>query len=122
MPITAEKTKLEDDKVRLDVVVSGDEVEKERSKTLQRLGREVRVPGFRPGKVPAEVVLKRVGQDVANDELLKDALGNWYHTALHEADLPHPVADPEINLNAVPEQGDLIFSATIQLRPTPKLG
>ncbi|MDH3724274.1 MAG: trigger factor [Thermoleophilia bacterium] len=121
MPVTAEKTKLEDDKVRLDVVVSEDEVEKERSKTMRRLAREVRVPGFRPGKVPAEVVVQRIGQDAANDELLKDALGGWYHTALHEVEVD-PIADPDINLNAVPEKGDLIFSATVQLKPTPELG
>ena len=122
MPVTAEKTTLEDDKVRLDVVVSEDEVDKQRQRTMRRLAREVRVPGFRPGKVPPEVVLQRIGVDAANDELLKDALGEWYHTALHAADLDHPIADPDINLNAVPESGDLIFSATVQMKPTPKLG
>jgi trigger factor len=121
MPVTTEKTELDGDKVRLDVVVSEDEVARERTKTMRRLAREIRVPGFRPGKVPAEVVVQRIGVDAANDELLKDALGSWYHTALHDADVD-PIADPDISLNAVPETGDLIFSATVQLKPTPELG
>ena len=121
MPVTTEKTELDNDQVRLDVVVSADELQKAREKTMRRLGREIRAPGFRPGKVPPEVVMQRIGPDAANDELLKDALGTWFATAIDDADV-HPIGDPDINLNRVPAEGELIFSATVQLKPTPKLG
>jgi len=121
MPVTTEKTDLDNDQVRLDIVVSADELEKARQKTMRRLGKEIRAPGFRPGKVPPEVVMQRIGPDAANDELLKDALGSWFAIAIEDADV-EPIGDPDINLNRVPEEGELIFSATVQLKPTPKLG
>lgn len=121
MPVKTEKTDLDNDQVRLDIVVSADELEKARQKTMRRLGREIRAPGFRPGKVPPEVVMQRIGPDAANDELLKDSLGSWFATAIEDTDV-EPIGDPDINLNRVPDEGELIFSATVQLKPTPTLG
>ena len=56
MALTAEVTTLEENRVRLDVEVPEDEVQKRMERAIRQLGREVRVPGFRPGKAPAEVV------------------------------------------------------------------
>ena len=52
---------------------------------VRELGREVRVPGFRPGKAPAEVIVQRVGRDAVVREMLKGALGGWYSEAVSEA-------------------------------------
>lgn len=121
MALTTEVTPLEENLVRLDVAVPGDEVRRQMERAVQQLGREVRVPGFRPGKAPAEVIVQRVGREAVVQEMLKSALGGWYSEAVSEAGVV-PIDDPELDLADVPEEGDLTFSAKVQVRPTATLG
>ncbi len=121
MPLTAEVTTLEENKVRLDVAVPEDEVRKGMDRAIRQLGREVRVPGFRPGKAPAEVIVQRVGRDAVVQEMLKGSLGGWYSAAVAETGV-QPIDDPDLDLESVPEEGDLTFQATVQVRPTATLG
>ncbi len=121
MPLTAEVTPLEENKVRLDVAVPEDEVQKGMARAIRQLGREVRVPGFRPGKAPAEVIVQRVGRDAVVQEMLKGSLGGWYSAAVAETGV-QPIDDPDLDLESVPEEGDLTFQATVQVRPTATLG
>jgi trigger factor len=121
MALTAEVTTLEENRVRLDVSVPQDEVRKEMDKAVRKLAREVRIPGFRAGKVPPQVVLQRIGRDAVVEEMLRKALGEWYSEAVSDAGLA-PIDDPELDLDRVPEEGDLQFTATVQVRPTATLG
>jgi trigger factor len=121
MPLTTEVTPLEENRVRLDVAVPGDEVRRQMDRAVRQLGREVRVPGFRPGKAPAEVIVQRVGREAVVQEMLKGALGGWYSEAVSEAGVV-PIDDPELDLEDVPEDGDLTFQATVQVRPKATLG
>jgi trigger factor len=121
MPLTAEVTTLEENKVRLDVAVPEDEVQKGMARAIRQLGREVRVPGFRPGKAPAEVIVQRVGRDAVVQEMLKGSLGGWYSAAVAETGV-QPIDDPDLDLESVPEEGDLTFQAVVQVRPTATLG
>ena len=121
MALTAEVTPLEENRVRLDVAVPGDEVQKRMERAIRQLGREVRVPGFRPGKAPAEVIVQRVGRDAVVQEMLKGSLGEWYSEAVAETGV-QPIDDPDLDLEDVPESGDLTFQATVQVRPTATLG
>jgi trigger factor len=121
MPLTTEVTPLEENRVRLDVAVPGDEVRRQMERAVRQLGREVRVPGFRPGKAPAEVIVQRVGRDAVVQEMLKGALGGWYSEAVSEAGVV-PIDDPELDLEDVPEDGELTFTAKVQVRPTATLG
>ena len=121
MALTTEVTPLEENRVRLDVAVPGDEVRRQMERAVRQLGREVRVPGFRPGKAPAEVIVQRVGREAVVQEMLKGALGGWYSEALSEAGVV-PIDDPELDLEDVPEDGDLTFQATVQVRPKATLG
>ncbi|MGD9570803.1 MAG: trigger factor [Thermoleophilia bacterium] len=121
MPLTADVTTLEDNRVRLDVAVPEDEVQRRMDRAIRRLGREVRVPGFRPGKAPAEVIVQRVGHDAVVQEMLRDALGAWYSEAVAETGI-QPIDDPDLDLESVPDEGDLTFTATVPVRPTATLG
>ena len=121
MALTTEVTPLEENRVRLDVAVPGDEVRRQMERAVRELGREVRVPGFRPGKAPAEVIVQRVGREAVVQEMLKGALGGWYSEAVNEAGVV-PIDDPELDLEDVPEDGDLTFKATVQVRPKATLG
>ncbi len=121
MALTTEVTPLEEDHVRLDVAVPGDEVRRQMERAVRQLGREVRVPGFRPGKAPAEVIVQRVGREAVVQEMLKGALGGWYSEAVSEAGVV-PIDDPELDLEDVPDEGDLTFTAKVRVRPKATLG
>lgn len=121
MALTAEVTTLEENRVRLDVSVPQDEVKKELDRAVRKLAREVRIPGFRAGKVPPAVIMQRIGRDAVVDEMLRSALGAWYSAAVAETGVA-PIEDPELDLDGVPEEGDLQFTATVQLRPKATLG
>lgn len=121
MSLTAEVTPLEENRVRLDVAVPQDEVALRMERAVRRLAREVRVPGFRPGKAPAEVVVQRVGHDAVVQEMLRSALGDWYSEAVSETGIV-PIDEPDLDLEKVPDEGDLTFTATVQVRPKATLG
>ena len=120
MPVVAEVTKLEDDRVRIDVKIPEDEVRKEFDRTVREVSGRMRLPGFRPGKVPANVVIQRVGREGIFAQTLDRALNDWYRLALVSAAID-PIGDPEVDLGESTEQG-VEFSVTLQVPPTPVLG
>jgi trigger factor len=121
MPIAAEVTQLEGDNVQLDVSVPQSEVDRALERALTQLAREVRIPGFRPGKVPPAVVMQRFGREVVVQEMLKSSLGDWYEEAVEGAGV-RPIDDPELDLDELPDGGDLRFRAKVRTRPTATLG
>ncbi|MDQ3316527.1 MAG: trigger factor family protein, partial [Actinomycetota bacterium] len=96
--MTANVTKLEENKVRLDVEVPADAVRKGVEAKVRELGQQVRVPGFRPGKAPRRVIENRLGRDYIMMEALQEALPSWYSEAVVEADL-RPIDRPEIDFD-----------------------
>lgn len=121
MAIRTEVVPVDDNRVRLDVVVPKDEVDRKLDRTLKRLGREVRVPGFRPGKAPAKVIAQRFGPEIVFEEMIRDALGEWYGAAVADSGI-RPIDEPEINLDDEVGDDGLAFNATVQTRPTATLG
>jgi trigger factor len=120
--MTANVTKLEENKVRLDVEVPPDAVRKGVEAKVRELGRQVRVPGFRPGKAPRRVIENRLGRDYIMMEALQEALPSWYSEAVVETDL-RPIDRPEINFDdPLSEEEGFKFSATVEVRPQAKLG
>jgi trigger factor len=102
--------------VRLQVEVPPDEFAKDLDHTYRKLAREVRIPGFRKGKVPRQIIDARVGRDHVIHEFVDEFLPTYYVRALREHDLA-PIADPEIDLDP-PEAGQsLKFTATVEVRP-----
>ena len=118
----ANVTKLEDNKVRIDIEVSPEEVRKGVEAKVRELRRKVKVPGFRPGKAPRRVIENRVGRDYIHVEALQDNLPAWYSAAVVENNLK-PIDRPEIHFdNPLDEQTGFKFSATVEVRPEAKLG
>jgi trigger factor len=120
--MTANVTKLEDNKVRLDVEVPPEAVRRGVEAKIKELGRQVRVPGFRPGKAPRRVIENRLGRDYIYMEALQEELPSWYSSAVIEADL-RPIDRPEIHFDdPIDEQEGFKFSATVAVRPEASLG
>ncbi|HLY51111.1 MAG TPA: trigger factor [Solirubrobacteraceae bacterium] len=115
-------TELPESRVRVQAEVSAEEVERRVAEAAKQLGRQMRVPGFRKGKVPAPVVIRRLGREAVLDEALRRALGGWYADAIEEAGIA-PVGEPELDIGEPPREGQpLSFSIEIGVRPTAKLG
>jgi len=120
--VTTTTTELPDSRVRVDVEVAADAVERELRTAAQALGRDLKIAGFRKGHVPPQVVLQRVGREAVLDEAVRRALPAWYEEALNEARL-NTVGDPRLDLGDLPEQGSpLSFSIEVGIRPPAKLG
>jgi trigger factor len=107
---------LEGNKVKLSVEVDEDEFDKAISQAYRKIAREVRIPGFRPGKAPRKVLERRLGSQVGREQALNDALPEYYAQALaeHEVDA---IDSPEIDITAGQEDGAVAFDAVVEVRP-----
>jgi trigger factor len=115
-------TELPDSRVRVDVEVPTEALERELKSAAADLGREMRVPGFRSGKVPAEVVLRQVGREAVLDEAVRRGLPGWYEEALADSGI-QTVGDPKVDLTDLPEKGSpLAFTIEVGVVPPAKLG
>jgi trigger factor len=120
--MTANVTKLEDNKVRLDVEVPPEAVREGVEAKVRELGRQVRVPGFRPGKAPRRMIENHLGRDYIYMEALQERLPSWYSDAVLETDL-RPIDRPEIHFDdPLDEEEGFKFSATVAVRPEAALG
>jgi trigger factor len=116
-------TELPESRVRVEAEVPAEEVERRLQQAARRLGAQLRVPGFRKGKVPPPVVMRRLGREAVFDEALRSSLSDWYIDAIDTAGIA-PIGEPDINFGQdVPGQGQpLAFSIEIGVRPTARLG
>ena len=115
-------TELPESRVRVHAEVPADEIERRVQQKARDLGRGLRVPGFRKGKVPAPLVLQRLGRDAVLDETIRDTLVDWYRDAIDAAGIS-PVGEPAIDMGDPPGQGEaLTFSIEIGVRPGATLG
>ena len=90
--------------------------------TARQLGRNLRMPGFRKGKVPTPVVIQRMGRAAVLDETVRGTLGRWYLDAIDAAGV-HPVGDPDLDIGDLPSEGQpLTFTIEIGVRPTANVG
>jgi trigger factor len=120
--VTTDTKDLGDSRVRVDVEVAADALEHEVGSAARTIGRDLKIPGFRKGKVPPEVVMQRVGRDAVLDEAVRQALPGWYEQAVADAGLA-TVGDPQLDLPELPEKGSpLQFTIEVAIRPEAELG
>ena len=115
-------TELGDSRVRVEVQVPPDEIEQRLQVTARQLGRDLKLPGFRRGKVPAPLVIQRVGREAVLEEAVRETLSSWYSDAIESAGIV-PVGDPKVDLGELPGAGQaLSFSIEIGVLPKATLG
>jgi trigger factor len=120
--LTTSTTDIGDSRVRLDVRVDPTVLERELTGAAREMARELRIPGFRQGKVPPQVVLQRMGREAVLDEAVRRALPGWYERAVHEAGVV-TVGDPKVDLADLPGKGSpLSFTIEVAVRPRARLG
>jgi trigger factor len=107
---------LEGNKVKLSIEVDEQEFEHDIDAAFRKIAREVRVPGFRPGKAPRRILEARLGKETGRVEALRDALPEYYSRAIRENEVD-AVAAPEIDITAGQESGPVSFDAVVEVRP-----
>jgi trigger factor len=113
---------LPESRVRVAAEVTPQEVQRRVNEAAGKLGRDLRMPGFRKGKVPAPVVIQRVGREAVLDDAVRATLPRWYVEAIDEAGLK-TVGEPDVELGDLPAEGQpLTFTIEIGVRPTATIG
>ena len=107
---------LEGNKVKLSIEVDEQEFEKDIDAAFRKISREVRIPGFRPGKAPRRILEARLGKETGRVEALREALPVYYSKAVREHDVD-VVAAPEIDITAGEDSGPVSFDAIVEIRP-----
>src|SRR5215212_9881078 len=111
MQTTVEETKKHT--VRLTIEVPEQEFSKDLDRAYKKISQQVKVPGFRKGKVPRKIIDAQLGREAVMDEFLTDAVPAYYNEAVRERELA-PIADPDISLDQVEEGKPLVFSAEVE--------
>jgi trigger factor len=102
--------------VKLTIEVPVDEFTKDLDRAYRSIANQVKVPGFRKGKVPKKIIDAQIGRDVVREEFLSSSVPSYFRDAVREEDLA-PISDPEIQLEQVEDDKPLIFTATVEVRP-----
>jgi trigger factor len=103
-------------RVRLSVEVPFDELKPSLDKAYREVGRQVRIPGFRPGRVPPPVIDRRVGRDVVLTQAVNDAIPELYTKAVTDSDVV-ALGQPEVEITNLDDGKELTFTAEVDIRP-----
>jgi trigger factor len=103
-------------RVRLAVEVPFTDLQPNLDAAYKKIAQQVRVPGFRPGKVPARIIDQRVGRGAVLEEAINEALPGVYSQAAREHEL-RPVGQPEIDVTNLSDGESLSFTAEVDVRP-----
>jgi trigger factor len=106
-------------KVRLTVEVEPTEVDELTTETVRRLGQDLKIPGFRKGKVPRQIIESRMGRQAIRQRMLEESLPTLYSEATRSESL-RPVSSPELDVEEF-EGDSLVFTATVEVRPDIRL-
>jgi trigger factor len=102
--------------VKLTIEVPVEEYTRELDTAYRSISNQVKIPGFRKGKVPKPIIDRQVGREVVHEEFLNAAVPQYYRKAITDEDLA-PITDPEIDLEAFEDTAPLIFTAVVEIRP-----
>lgn len=113
--------KLEETRAKLTVQVPYEDLKPEIDKVYKQVGKQVSIPGFRPGHVPTRIIDQRIGRGYVLEQAINERLGDYYGRALGEADLT-PLGQPEVEVVETPAVegkpgGDLKFTAEVDIVP-----
>lgn len=112
------RTNLEDItsvKKKLSVEIESEEVDRKFNKVYKELGKQVKIPGFRPGKVPRKILERHIGSQVTED-VAKDLINETFPGALEEVKT-FPLGVPTLEKETLKQGQDFKYSAIMEVRP-----
>ena len=102
--------------VKLSLTVEEAEFDRDIDQAFRKIATEVRLPGFRNGKVPRKVLEARIGLAPAREQALRDAIPVYLASAVREHDIDL-IATPQVEITGGEEEGPVSFDATCEVRP-----
>ena len=108
---------LADNRVKLTIELDEAEFETEVEAAFKRIAREVRIPGFRPGRAPRRLLEAQLGPQAGRMEALRASLPDYYERAVVEHDID-VIDAPRIEITEGSESGPVCFDAVVDVRPT----
>jgi trigger factor len=103
-------------RVRLTVEVPFEELKPSLDRAYREVARKIRVPGFRPGRVPPRVIDQRVGRGPVLEQAVNDAVPELYGKALADHDV-QALGQPELEITKLDDGKELAFTAEVEVRP-----
>jgi trigger factor len=103
-------------RVKLTVEVPFDELKPNLDKAYKELSQQVRLKGFRPGKVPARLIDQYVGRGTVLQEAVNDALPGLYGRAVEETEL-FALGQPDVEITELEDNEQFAFTAEVDIRP-----
>jgi trigger factor len=103
-------------RVRLSVEVTFEELKPSLDKAYREVSRQVRIPGFRPGRVPPQIIDRRVGRAAVLTEAVNEALPEFYTKAVQEAEV-FTLGQPDVEITQLDDGKDFTFTAEVEVRP-----
>lgn len=100
---------------KLTVKFPAERLEAQVSERIAEMGRTVRLKGFRPGKVPTNVIKQRFGAQVRG-EALSELIGSTLRDAVTQEKL-QPIANPSVDTTGNPVDGEIAYTATFEIMP-----
>lgn len=114
--------KINESKIKLTIEVSTEEIDKCLDEAFDKVIKDVKVSGFRPGKMPKNMFINRFGYEALYEEAMNIALNKTYPAALSEAKL-QPVSDPTLtDASEFAKDKEFTYSVTFDVWPTITLG
>ncbi len=112
MKVTVER--LPQSSIALDIVAESDEFSKAMDRAFRKISRQVRIPGFRPGRAPRQIVEQRVGRQYLVEEAQREIMDDLYRQALEQEEIT-PVSEPNVD---VYQEEPVAFKVEVQVYPT----
>jgi trigger factor len=103
-------------RVRINVEVPFTELEPDFDRAYKELAKQVRLPGFRPGKAPAKLLEARFGREAMLDQVVSEALPSRYTQAVTQSEV-RPLGQPDIEVTNKQYGQELTFTAEVDVRP-----
>lgn len=103
-------------RVKLTVEVPFDELKPNLDKAYKEISQQVRIKGFRPGKVPAPLIDKYVGRGAVLQEAVNDALPELYGRAVEESEI-FVLGQPDVEVTELEDGTQFAFTAEVDIRP-----
>jgi len=107
-------------RVKLTVEVPFDELQPSVASAYKKIAGQVRVQGFRPGKVPPRLLDQRVGRGVVLEEAVSEAVPRFYGEAVRANDVA-VLGQPDVEVTEFADGGQLVFTAEVDVRPQVEL-
>jgi trigger factor len=102
--------------VKLTIEVPADRFEQDLDRTYRAIAREIKIPGFRPGKAPNRVIDTHVGRDIVLEEFVSSTVPTYFRESVTEEDLA-PIGNPDVDVEQLEAGKPFVFTATVEVRP-----